>query len=161
MCLEGGYHGISKATMDISAYKWNEHYPKPDHVTVAKSPCTYRGEFKDEPNSKRYADYIRSITKEDTGAFLCELMQSCAGQVIPPRDHYKEVYAALKEKGVVTIGDEVQTGFGRLGCNFWAFEYYGIIPDIVTCGKAMGNGFPVSAVICKKEIAEAFKKRNI
>ena len=48
-------------------------------------------------------------------------MQSCAGQVIPPQDLYREVYTKLKKKGVVCIGDEVQTGFGRLGANFWAF----------------------------------------
>lgn len=80
-------------------------------------------------------------------------MQSCAGQVIPPKDLYKAVYDKLKQKGVVCIADEVQTGFGRVGENFWAFEYYDIRPDIVTVGKAMGNGFPVSAVICTKEIA--------
>jgi 4-aminobutyrate aminotransferase-like enzyme len=56
----------------------------------------------------------------------------------------------LKNKGVVCIGDEVQTGFGRVGETFWAFQYYGVIPDIVTVGKAMGNGFPVSAVICTR-----------
>lgn len=77
-------------------------------------------------------------------------MQSCAGQVIPPKDLYQKAYQKLKKKGVVCIGDEVQTGFGRVGENFWAFEYYGVVPDIVVVGKAMGNGFPVSAVICTK-----------
>lgn len=67
----------------------------------------------------------------------------------------------MKAKGVVCIGDEVQTGFGRLGENFWAFEYYGVVPDILTIGKAMGNGFPVSAVVCTKEIAESYKKKGI
>lgn len=88
-------------------------------------------------------------------------MQSCAGQVIPPKDFYKALYEKLKKKGVVCIGDEVQTGFGRVGEAFWAFEYYGIIPDIVSIGKAMGNGFPVSAVVCTKAVAESYKKRNI
>jgi ethanolamine-phosphate phospho-lyase len=74
-------------------------------------------------------------------------MQSCAGQIVPPQEMYKKVYEKLKRKGVVCIGDEVQTGFGRIGTNFWAFEHYGVIPDILTVGKAMGNGFPVSAVI--------------
>lgn len=77
-------------------------------------------------------------------------MQSCAGQVIPPDDFYKEVYAVLKKKGIVTIADEVQTGFGRLGSSYWCFEHYGVTPDIVVMGKAMGNGFPISAVVCRK-----------
>lgn len=75
-------------------------------------------------------------------------MQSCGGQIIPPKNFYQELYKILKDKGVVCIGDEVQTGFGRLGENYWAFEYYGVVPDILTVGKAMGNGFPVAAVIC-------------
>ena len=51
----------------------------------------------------------------------------------------------LKSHGIVAIADEVQTGFGRIGSHFWAFQHYDVIPDIVTCGKAMGNGFPVAA----------------
>lgn len=89
------------------------------------------------------------------------MMQSCAGQVIPLKDFYKEIYPVLRSRGVVTIADEVQTGFGRLGSHFWAFQYYNVIPDIVTCGKAMGNGFPVSAVICRREIADSYHKQDI
>ena len=77
-------------------------------------------------------------------------MQSCGGQIIPPKHFYQELYKELRSKGVVCIGDEVQTGFGRIGENYWAFEYYGVVPDILTIGKAMGNGFPVAAVICTK-----------
>ena len=162
ICLDGAYHGISKATMDISPYKWGENYPVSSHVIVSKSPCTYRGHGKDDPISiKEYGDYLLSIIKEDTGAFISELMQSCAGQVIPPKDFYKEIYRVLKERRIVSIADEVQTGFGRLGSHFWCFEYYDVIPDIVVCGKAMGNGMPVAAVVCKKEIAWAFNKRGI
>ncbi len=68
--------------------------------------------------------------------------------MIPPKETYKEVYRILREKGVVCIGDEVQTGFGRMGSTFWAFEEYGVVPDIVVLGKPMANGFPMSAVVC-------------
>ena len=77
-------------------------------------------------------------------------MQSCGGQILPPKNYYQELYKILRKKGVVCIGDEVQTGFGRIGENFWAFEYYGVVPDILTIGKAMGNGFPIAAVVCTK-----------
>lgn len=79
---------------------------KADHVTVAKSPCTYRGFLKDSKDPENdYAEYIDSITNEHVGAFICEFMQSCAGQIIPPKGLYKKVYEKLKAKGVVTIGD--------------------------------------------------------
>ena len=90
---------------------------------------------------------------EKDGAFIGEYMLSCGGQVIPPANFYQEIYEVLREKKIVCIGDEVQTGFGSLGETFWAFEHYKVVPDILTIGKAMGNGFPVAAVICTKEIA--------
>jgi ethanolamine-phosphate phospho-lyase len=52
----------------------------------------------------------------------------------------------------------VQTGFGRSGSHFWMFEMYDVIPDIVTIGKPMGNGYPISAVVCRRDIAESFSK---
>lgn len=105
--------------------------------------------------------YFKDIVPEDASSFICEFMQSCGGQVIPPKNFYQELYKPLREKGVVCIGDEVQTGFGRLGESYWAFEYYGVVPDILTVGKAMGNGFPIAAVICTQEIADSIKKANL
>jgi 4-aminobutyrate aminotransferase-like enzyme len=70
---------------------------------------------------KSYAEYFEKIVDEETGAFICEYMQSCGGQVIPPKETFQAVYKILRDKGVVCIGDEVQTGFGRMGSNFWAF----------------------------------------
>ena len=98
---------------------------------------------------------------EKDGAFISEYMLSCGGQVIPPANFYQEIYAVLRERNIVCIGDEVQTGFGRLGDSFWAFEHYKVVPNILTIGKAMGNGFPVAAVVCTKEIAESFGRRDM
>ena len=62
----------------------------------------------------------------------------------------------MRAAGGLCIADEVQTGFGRVGKTFWAFELYRVCPDIVTLGKPMGNGHPVGAVITSKEIADKF-----
>lgn len=62
----------------------------------------------------------------------------------------------VHDAGGLCIADEVQTGFGRTGEQFWAFEAYGVTPDIVTMGKPMGNGHPVAAVVTTKEIAKKF-----
>jgi 4-aminobutyrate aminotransferase-like enzyme len=56
----------------------------------------------------------------------------------------------------VTIADEVQTGLGRIGTHFWAFEAHDVTPDIVVMGKPLGNGHPLGAVVARREIAEAF-----
>jgi len=164
VCLDGSYHGHTELTMKVSPYKWNKNYKKPKEVIIAKSPCTYRGEYHDKENSSElYAKDLRKqlLRKPKVACFIAESMQSCGGQVIPNRDYLKEIYQVINEKGGVCIADEVQTGMGRLGSHFWAFEYYGVIPDIVTVGKALGNGYPVSAVICTKKIAESFAKRGI
>jgi ethanolamine-phosphate phospho-lyase len=164
VCLDGGYHGHTEVTMKISPYKWNKNYKKPKEVIIAKSPCTYRGEYFDQENSSAlYARDLRKqlLRKPKVACYIAESMQSCGGQVVPNQDFLKEIYQVIKEKGGVCIADEVQTGMGRLGNHFWAFEYYGVTPDIVTVGKALGNGYPVSAVICTKQISDTFAKRNI
>ena len=60
----------------------------------------------------------------------------------------------MRQHGGVVVADEVQTGLGRTGSNMWAFMEYGVVPDIVTVGKGLGNGYPMGAVICSKEISD-------
>jgi len=66
------------------------------------------------------------------------------------------VYDAVRAVGGVCIADEVQTGYGRIGTHFWAFEKYRVVPDIVVLGKPIGNGHPIGAVITTPAIAESF-----
>jgi 4-aminobutyrate aminotransferase-like enzyme len=75
---------------------------------------------------------------------------------VPPKNYFKEVYRHVREAGGICIADEVQTGFGRMGKTFWAFELYDVLPDIVTMGKPAGNGHPLAIVACTKEVAEKF-----
>ena len=70
------------------------------------------------------------------------------------------VYAAVRETGGLCIADEVQVGYGRLGEHFWGFEQQGVVPDIVTVAKAMGNGHPLGAVITTKAIAEGYRSQG-
>ncbi|HZM98377.1 MAG TPA: aminotransferase class III-fold pyridoxal phosphate-dependent enzyme, partial [Pyrinomonadaceae bacterium] len=88
--------------------------------------------------------------------FIAESMPSVAGQIILPDGYLKNVYDAVRAAGGVCIADEVQTGLGRIGTHFWAFEKYGVVPDIVVLGKPLGNGHPIGAVITTPDIAESF-----
>lgn len=67
------------------------------------------------------------------------------------------MYAKVRAAGGVCIADEVQTGFGRVGTKFWAFELQDVVPDIVTVGKPIGNGHPLACVITTPKIARAFE----
>ena len=73
-----------------------------------------------------------------------------------PQNFLKQSFKLVRNAGGLCIADEVQIGFGRVGTNFWGFETSGVIPDIVTMGKSMGNGHPLSAVVTTKKIADKF-----
>ena len=90
------------------------------------------------------------------GAFIAESMLSCGGQIVLPDGYFHHAYEAVRAAGGLCIADEVQVGFGRVGTHFWAFETQGVVPDIVTMGKPIGNGHPLGAVVTTPEIARAF-----
>lgn len=94
--------------------------------------------------------------RDDIGAVMLETIQSRS--VITPAtyDYLINAYALCRSKGILFILDEVQTGMGRTGKMF-AFEHHGLKPDIVTTGKGMGGGLPISAVLARGEVAHAFE----
>jgi 4-aminobutyrate aminotransferase-like enzyme len=84
------------------------------------------------------------------GVWQCRRYLAAAG-------YLKQVYALVRAQGGVCIADEVQVGYGRMGHFFWGFEEQGVVPDIITMAKGMGNGQPLGAVITRREIAEALE----
>jgi len=77
-----------------------------------------------------------------------------------PDGYLAGVYEAVREAGGLCVADEVQVGFGRLGEYFWGFEQQGVVPDVVTVAKAMGNGHPLGAVITRRDIAEHYRSEG-
>ena len=98
---------------------------------------------------------LESAIKSDTGAVLLEPIQGEGGVVVPPQGYLKAVRELCDEKGLLLILDEVQTGFGRTGAMF-AWQLYGVEPDIFTLAKAIGGGFPMGAMLAKADIMDAF-----
>jgi len=164
--LSGAYHGHTSALIDISPYKFlgSGGKGKPNYVHVIPMPDMYRGEHKmaDAKPEEYYIDLVKNtITKikkksKQLAFFIVEPIMGCGGQIIIPSSFMRETFKIVKEAGGLFIVDEVQIGFGRLGSHFWGFEMSGIIPDIITLGKSIGNGHPLSVVITKKNIAQAF-----
>ena len=81
------------------------------------------------------------------------------GVVVFPDGYLKNAYEHVRAAGGVCIADEVQAGFGRTGTHFWGFETQGVVPDIVTMAKGIGNGCPLAAVITTAKIAETVTRR--
>ena len=111
------------------------------------------------PVSQADAQYVIDLAgklRSRLCGFIAESMPSVAGQIVLPDGYLAKVYEAVRGAGGVCIADEVQTGYGRIGTHFWAFEKYGVVPDIVVLGKPIGNGHPIGAVITTRAIADSF-----
>ncbi len=164
--VDHAYHGNSPTMIELSPYKFDGKggRGRPAYIQVAEIPDDYRGRFrKDDPQAGSHygQDLQRAIAAihargEKPAAFYCESVLGCGGQVVLPAGYLKAAYAHARAAGAVCIADEVQVGFGRAGDHFWAFEAQGVVPDIVTMGKPIGNGHPMGAVITRPEIAQAF-----
>ena len=159
--MEYGYHGNTTTGIEISHYKFGGKGGSgaEKHIHVAPIPDTYRGRYKeDDPEvAEKYAGDIDPFLSHKIAAFICEPIVGCGGQILLPDGYLKLVYEKVRRAGGTCIVDEVQTGFGRVGSHFWAFEMYDVLPDIVILGKPMGNGHPLGAVVCTEEIATAFE----
>jgi 4-aminobutyrate aminotransferase-like enzyme/Ser/Thr protein kinase RdoA (MazF antagonist) len=160
------YHGWSVATDAIStsiADNPQALSTRPDWVHPVTAPNSYRGEFRGPDSAP---DYVRSVEHKlaklaeqgrQVAGFICEPVYGNAGGISLPPGYLKQVYAKVRAQGGVCIADEVQVGYGRLGHYFWGFEEQGVVPDIITMAKGMGNGHPLGAVITRREIAEALE----
>lgn len=95
------------------------------------------------------------------GAFFCESVLSCGGQVVLPPGYLAAVYDEMRKEGAVCIADEVQCGFGRVGEAFWGFETQGVVPDIVTLGKPIGNGYPMAGLVTTPQLAARFANKGM
>ncbi len=149
--LDGAYHGHVASLIDCSPYKFNNPggQGRPPHVHVLPMPDVYRNTGLDGRAAARAAIHAAKSAGGRLGAFIAESVMSCAGQVVFPAGWLAGVYEEMRAAGVVCIADEVQVGFGRVGCAFWGFELSGVVPDIVTVGKPMGNGFPMGALVTR------------
>lgn len=166
LVLDWAYHGHTQSLIDISPYKYKRKGGggRPSFTHELPIPEVYRPPIAGTP--EEIAHYhaceagrvISGLVSEGRApaAFIAETIPSVAGQIFLPPGYLKEIYAHVRRAGGVVIADEVQVGFGRVGGSMWAFEEHGVVPDIVTMGKPIGNGHPLAAVAVRREIADAF-----
>ena len=164
--LEGAYHGNSSGLIDISPYKHDGPggMGAPDWVYTAPVADVYRGAFKaDDPQAgAKYAAGVQAAIERmqavgrNLGGFIAESCPSVGGQIFFPPGYLADVYKYVRAAGGICIADEVQTGYGRIGTHFYAFEEQSVVPDIVVLGKPIGNGHPLAALVTTREIAASF-----
>jgi alanine-glyoxylate transaminase/(R)-3-amino-2-methylpropionate-pyruvate transaminase len=162
IALRNAYHGGNASGMGVTAHStWKYNVPHSFGVHHAIAPYPYRGPFgyDDSDAGKKYADDVKNLidyaTPGKVAAFIAESIQGVGGFVEFPQGYLKQTYEYIHAAGGVCIADEVQTGFGRTGSHFWGFETQGVIPDIVTMAKGIGNGIPLAAVLTTPKIAQS------
>jgi alanine-glyoxylate transaminase / (R)-3-amino-2-methylpropionate-pyruvate transaminase len=166
IALRNAYHGGNASGMAITAHStWKFNVPHSFGVHHALAPYPYRGVFPaDDPEAgRKYAADVKSLIEYATpgkvAGFIAESIQGVGGFVVFPDGYLPAVYDHVRTAGGVCIADEVQTGFGRTGSHYWGFETQGVIPDIVTMAKGIGNGVPLAAVVTTPEIASVLSER--
>jgi len=166
IALRNAYHGGNASGMGVTAHSsWKFNTPHSFGVHHAVAPYPYRGAYgHDDPDAgRKYADDVKSLidyaTPGKVAAFIAESIQGVGGFVVYPDGYLMHAYEHVRNAGGVCIADEVQTGFGRTGTHFWGFETQGVIPDIVTMAKGIGNGAPLGAVITTPKIAAVMTQK--
>ncbi len=162
------YHGWTVASDAVSTSIQDNPgalASRPDWVHPLDAPHPYRGRHRGDDvalYATQAAQRIRALDRDGRApaAFIAETFYGNAGGVALPDGYLREVYRAVREVGGLAIADEVQAGYGRLGEWFWGFQHQGVVPDIVTVAKAMGNGYPLGAVITSRAIAEQFSNQG-
>ncbi|KAH9300566.1 hypothetical protein KI387_012149, partial [Taxus chinensis] len=159
--LRNAYHGGSAGTLGLTAlstWKYNTAQAGVHHVV---NPNSYRGVFGSdgEKYAKDVKEHIDYGTSGCIAGFIAETIQGVGGTVELAPGYLPAVYKYVRDAGGVCIADEVQTGFGRTGSHYWGFQTQGVVPDIVTMAKGIGNGLPLGAVVTTPEIASVLTQR--
>ena len=141
IAFTGAYHGSTNGSLSISSNETKKQ---------AYRPLLPEVRFLEWNN----ATHLVNITNKTAGVII-ETIQGDAGVRIPSKEFMSLLRKRCDEVGALLIFDEIQCGIGRTG-KFFAFEHFGIIPDILTLGKALGGGMPVGALVSSKEVMHVF-----
>ncbi len=169
VALREGYHGWSYAADAVSTSAFDNPHAldsRPDWVHIADAPNPYRGVHRGEGSAGAYLRDLRERFEELTAsgrppaAFIAEPIHGNGGGVIPPAGYLAGAFDAIRDAGGFAIADEVQVGLGRLGRAFWGFLDQDATPDIIVTAKALGNAYPVGAVLTRREIADALGREG-
>ncbi len=164
---DDAYHGNSMVVTELST----ADYPaaeRPDYLAAIEAPNPYRGAFRygEAELGSKYAAFagkaIASLEQRGhkPAMILSDAIFDSNGVLTAPEGYFQVVYDQVRAAGGLCVADEVQSGLCRLGDHMWGFEDSGVVPDIVTMGKPIGNGHPLAAVVTTPAIAAAFARNS-
>jgi len=157
--FNGSFHGRTHATMALTTSKTGYRTgfgPLPAGIFVTPFPYAFRLGMSEEKASAYALEQLEYLlvsqtAPKDTAAILIESVLGEGGYVVPPASFMKGLREICDKHGIMLIFDEVQSGFGRTG-KWFAFEHFGVVPDIITAAKGLASGMPLSGVFSRTDI---------
>ncbi len=159
------YHGNTSAVMAVSPSSYRKGTPLPAHVRTIREPSS----FQLSPDGDMAAAFAAELQAaiDDMAehgirfaGLLIDTIFSSDGVFADPPGFLQQALKIVHANGGLLIADEVQPGFGRTGEGHWCFARHGIVPDVVTLGKPMGNGYPMGGVITRPELLDTFVRET-
>ena len=153
--MRNSYHGRSFGTIAITANRsWSPTSLSGLQVSFVQGGYRLRSPFRaldDDAYTAACVQDLRDVvdmcTSGDVACMIAEPIQGVGGFATPPDGFFGAMQKVLSEYGILFIADEVQTGFGRTGDHFWGYQAHGMMPDLITLAKGVGNGLTLGAVI--------------
>lgn len=161
--VDHAYHGITEASTTLSPEDWPDGR-HPSHVETVAPPVERSSQhWRETPDpSETMAGALDTLESRNVepAAFMFDPLFTSAGIFPPDAKHLSRMVDDVREKGGLVVTDEVQAGFGRTASNMWGFQAADVVPDIITMGKPMGNGYPVAAVVTRSDILSPIQEES-
>lgn len=169
LAIRNSYHGRSFAAVGLTGNRsWSPTSLSPLSVTYIHSGYKYRSPFGHLPDDEFIAACVEDLrhmidvgTSGQVAAMIAEPIQGVGGFTTPPDGFFGAFKEVLDEFGILYISDEVQTGWGRTGENFWGYEAHGLEADVITFAKGVANGLAMGGVIARSEIMDSIDANSI
>ena len=168
IALRHSYHGRSALAMSMSGQSgWRlGGVPQPGVVFAHNAYC-YRCPFGltypdcEVQCARDVEELIKTTTSGHVAGFIAEPIQGIGGFITPPPEYFKIVTDIVRKHGGIFIADEVQTAWGRTGGKWFGIEHYGVVPDVITGAKGLGNGTPIGLTVATPEVANSLRGLTI
>ncbi len=169
LALRNSYHGRSFSAVSITGNRaWSPTSLSPVYVIYVHGGYKYRSPFGHLPDDEfieacvdDLRDMLTIASSGDVACMIAEPIQGVGGFTTPPDGFFAGMKSVLDEHGILFVSDEVQTGWGRTGENFWGYEAHGITPDMITFAKGVGNGLAMGGVIARTDVMDSVTANSI
>ncbi len=168
LAMRNSYHGRSFTTQAITSHSsWSSTSLSGLQVTFVQGPYQLRSPFRgmdDEAYTSACVDDLSQLltmtSAGDVAALIAEPIQGVGGFATPPDGFFGSMKKELDNNGILFISDEVQTGWGRTGEHFWGYEAHGVVPDMLTFAKGVGNGITLAGIVARADIMDTIDVLN-